>query len=70
MSSLSLVIHRHDIEGSRRRFVLAVHEVRRSVERVSTAKPTVRRAAVAVTGTPAVRELQELIGARDSAEFT
>jgi hypothetical protein len=39
--------------------------VRRSVERVAVAKPTPRRAPMAVICTPAVRELQELIAALD-----
>jgi hypothetical protein len=65
MSSLSLITHRHDGENSRRRLVLAVHEMRRGVERVAIAKPTPRRAPMEVIRTPTVRELQELSAALD-----
>jgi len=62
---VSVAINRDDGKDSRCGDVLAVHEMRRSVERVAVAKPSPGRAPVAVTQTAAIRGLQVLVTARD-----
>ena len=65
LSGVSVAIDRDDGKDSRCGYLLAVHEVRRSVERVAVAKPTPGRAPVAVRRTAAIRGLQNMVTARD-----
>jgi hypothetical protein len=62
---VSVAINRDDGKDSRCGYLLAVHEVRRSVERVAVAKSSTGRAPVAVRRTAAIRGLQKLVTARD-----
>jgi hypothetical protein len=69
LSHLPVVVHRHDRQATGRRELLAVHELRRGVERLATrervavAKLSAGRISMAVTRTVVVRELFELIEA-------
>jgi hypothetical protein len=66
MSVLSIAIDRYTGEESRRRQLLAVHEMRRGLECVAFRDRSVRRTSVAIaTTSEAVRELRELIAALD-----
>ena len=68
MSHLPVDRDGHDDDKSRSRFLLAMHEVRRRVERVAVADGSVRSAPKAMTATTRrelVQELRELIAALD-----
>lgn len=65
MSVLPIVIDRDDGEKSRRRQLLALHEMRRVVERNAFVDQFERQTSMAVTPTRTVRKLLELIAALD-----
>jgi hypothetical protein len=65
VSGLQVVVDRHDREESRCRQLLAVHDVRRSVERFAAAGAAIQDAGMALTRTELVGELHELIAALD-----
>jgi hypothetical protein len=65
VSGLPVVVDRHDRKDSRRRQLLAMHEVRRRVERHAVTSRPPGRAPMALTRTPAVRGLLDLIAALD-----
>jgi hypothetical protein len=65
VSGLQVVVDRHDREESRCRQLLAVHDVRRSVERFAAAGAAIQDARMALTRTELVGELHELIAALD-----
>jgi hypothetical protein len=65
MSGLQIVVDRHDREESRCRQLLAVHDVRRSVERFAAAGPPLPDAGMALNRAALVCELHELIAALD-----
>ena len=65
VSGLPVGGDRHDREGSRRGQLLAMHEVRRRVERVAVTVGPPGRAPMALTRTPAVRGLLDVIAALD-----
>jgi hypothetical protein len=65
LSVLQIVFDRDDGEESRRRELLAVHEVRRRLECLASADEQAWRTPMAVTRSRVVRELLELIAALD-----
>jgi hypothetical protein len=65
VSDLRFVVDRHDRKDSQRRQLLAMYEVRRRVERVAVTGRSAGRAPMALTRTPAVRGLLDLIAALD-----
>ena len=65
MSVVPVCGDRHQREDSGRRQLLAMHELRGSVEQRPIAAGSLWRAAVALTRTELIRELQELIEALD-----
>jgi hypothetical protein len=62
---MSIVVDRHDGEEPRRRQLLAVHDLRRNLERFAAEDGAAAGARMAVMRTEAVRELLELIDALD-----
>jgi hypothetical protein len=62
---MPIIIDRHDLEESRRRQLLALHGVRRGLERFAARDTAVWSAPVALIRTQLVGELQELIAALD-----
>jgi hypothetical protein len=62
---MQIVLDRHDRENPRRRQLLALHELRRGMERFATADAAVRRTDVALSRAELIRELSELIAALD-----
>lgn len=63
---MPIVLDRHENAESRRRKLLALHELRRSLERYAAAgDPTPGGVRMAVARTQLVRELRELIAALD-----
>jgi hypothetical protein len=65
VSGVPIVVHRNDRQDSRRRQLLEVHELRRSLERDAVADEAVRGARMELTRTRLVGELIELIAALD-----
>ena len=65
MSGTRIVVARHDREESQRRQLLALHTLRRSVERCAAADTTERGSRLALIRTRLVRELHDLIAALD-----
>ena len=65
MSVLPIRLDRDDGEGAGREQLLAVHELRRDVERLAVSDPEVHTEPMALTKTALVRELLELIAALD-----
>jgi hypothetical protein len=64
VSRLPVIVHRDDGEEPRRGKLLAMHELRRGVERHARAQES-RRTAMVTTRLPVIRELLELIEALD-----
>jgi hypothetical protein len=62
---MPIVIDRHDGEEAGCRQLLALHGLRRSLERLAASDATARGARMALTITRLVRELRELIAALD-----
>jgi hypothetical protein len=65
VSGLQVIVDRHDREESRRRQLLAVHDVRRSVECFAAAGTALPDAGMALNRAELVCELHELIAALD-----
>lgn len=65
LSRVSVIVGRDEGQEPRRQQLLAVHPLRRRVERVTYANRSIRRVPMAMTPTSAVRELLELIAAID-----
>ena len=65
MSVLSIVIDRDESKESRRRQLLALHDMWRDLEWYPFRNPFAGGTSMAVTATEAVRELLELIAALD-----
>ncbi len=62
---MPVAVDRHDRKEARRGQLLAVQELRRSLERIQISRPSAERASMAVMATAALRELRELIEALD-----
>jgi hypothetical protein len=65
VSGVPIGVYRDDREESRRRQLLALHQLRRSMERFAAADTVVWGARMALSRTELVGELQELVAALD-----
>jgi hypothetical protein len=65
VSGVPVVLDRHDGKESRRLQLLALHELRGSLERIAIAEGSRQPTTMALTPTAVVRELLELIAALD-----
>jgi hypothetical protein len=62
---VSVIVDRHKNKEPRRRQLLALYRLRRSVERVTEQERSAERVSMAMTPSTAVRELMELVEALD-----